>query len=348
MKSRVDEKLLRRCCELALRSAGQTGTNPNVGSVVWDSENNKILGEGWHQAFGEDHAEVKALGRARKHHSVADKLIAVSLEPCNHEGKTPPCTSAIKRHQLGEVLVDQVDPNPKMHGKSLKILGSAGIHTSGPYDSDEGREVLRPFLIGTKMKRPFIRIKMAVSRDGFIGRSGERIKISNAISDRWVHRIRNESQAIMVGTETVRNDDPALTSRFGNQYHPIRIIPDYRGNLEPTLRVFQEKGQVIVCTKRPGKVYPAAILAVNPHDSKDMFHQLYSQYHIGNILVEGGRRLVTSLLEEGLWDEMIIIVNTELDLNYGVKMPTIPTPMTKYEIKFGTDSIKFYNNPASR
>ena len=348
MTDPTKETLLRRCNELALRSRGRTATNPNVGALVWNASTHQILGEGWHRSFGGPHAEVNAINKALDKSKVQGHTIAVSLEPCNHTGKTPACTKTIHQHRLTEVLIDQIDPNPRMSGHSIQSMQGLGIHISPPSNTDLGRTVIQPFYIGMRFQRPFIRLKIAVSRDGFMGSAGGQIKISNAISDRWVHRLRNETQAIMVGTNTVLNDNPSLTSRYQNQNHPIRVIPDSRGILPNDLKIFEPIGQVVVCTTNPRTDYPAKILRVNPHDLRSTFRLLYQDLEIGSILVEGGQKLATSLLKEDLWDEFIGIENTQLDLKNGVKAPNFPARGLRHRIKFGSDTINFIINPSSR
>lgn len=348
MADHTTETVLKRCNELAMRSLGRTATNPNVGAIVWNRSTHHIQGEGWHRSFGGPHAEVNAIEKAIQHNSVKGHTIAVSLEPCNHAGKTPPCTTAIRQHQLSEVLVDQVDPNPRMGGQSIQLLERSGLRVSPPENTAMGRSVIHPFRIGMQFQRPFIRLKMAVSSDGFMGRTGERIKISNAISDRWVHRIRNETQAIMVGTSTVLNDNPSLTSRYGNRHNPIRVIPDRHGILPNDLKVFAPTGKVIVCTINSRTDYPAKILRVDPYDLRSTFRMLYSHLDIGSILVEGGSKLASSLINEGIWDELIVIENTQLELKKGVKMPDFPATKLRHKIKFGSDTINFIINPVSR
>lgn len=347
MVDKYQKTILRRCNELAMRSRGHTATNPNVGAIVTNRSQNKILGEGWHQFFGGPHAEVNAIEKATKNNLPAKMTIAVSLEPCNHSGKTPACTKTIIDHQFSEVLVDQIDPDPRMQSQSLEMLRKAGIAVPNPLSSQEGDEVIHPFSINVLQKRPFIRLKMAISNDHFIGQKNKKIKISNAISDRWVHRLRNETQAIMAGTNTIMNDDPMLTSRYGNEYQPIPILLDRRGILSTQLKVYKRSGEKITITSSKRSDYPGTILRLNPHDLNDTFYALHQQ-NIGSILIEGGSTFFTSLFRKNLWDELILIENTALRLGSGISAPIFQVPEPVKEIKFGTDTIKFVNNPHCR
>ena len=347
MKEHFQKQTLRRCNELALRALGRTAINPNVGALIVNHDENRILGEGWHKELGGPHAEVNAINNATKKHSLSGKTIAVSLEPCNHIGKTPACTSAIVDHKLSEVWVDQIDPNERMKGQSIALLRTREITVPAPSQMAIGNEVIRPFNILIRHKRPFLRLKMALSQDFFIGKYGSQIKISGQISDRWVHRIRSETQAIMAGTNTILNDNPSLTSRYENRNQPVRILPDRKGILPGDLNVFSIPGQNIIMTTSNRRDYPGEIININPHDLGNALHMLY-RHNIGSILVEGGKKLFTSLLEEGLWDELILIQNNILTLREGIQAPEFPRVEPEREIKLGNDTLIFIKNPASR
>lgn len=343
MIDKYQKIILRRCNELALRDRGHTGTNPNVGAIITDRSQKRILGEGWHHSFGGPHAEINAIQNTSVKHILAGESIAVSLEPCNHSGKTPACTKAIMDHEFAEVTIDQIDPNPRMRSKSLEMLRASGIAVSTPLDSPAGEYVIHPFKVNTLLKRPFIRLKMAISKDHFIGQKGKQVKISNAISDRWVHRLRNETEAIMAGTNTLLHDNPKLTSRYGNRYQPIRILPDRRGILPETLEVFADGGENIVLTSSDRTDYPAKILNIDPHDLQATFGALY-QENIGSILIEGGTTLFDSIFRQHLWDELILIENTTLCLHTGIQAPEFPPLTPSHKLIFDSDTIQFINN----
>lgn len=350
MSNKFQQTVLRRCNELALRSQGPTGTNPHVGAIVIENSTLRILGEGWHQKFGGPHAEINAIENASRHHNIQRQTIAVSLEPCNHTGKTPACTKAILDNHLSTVIIDQIDPDPRMTGLSIDKLRQAGLRVGDPLSTFQGEKVLQPFMIGVRFQRPYIRLKMAISQDGFIGHPGKQVKISNVISDRWVHRLRSETQAIMVGTHTILQDNPSLSSRYGNRNQPVRIVPDRRGILPDNLKIFNDGSDVetIVLTASNRKDYRAKILKTDPHDLASVFKGLFEKFHIGSILIEGGSRLFTSIFEASLWDELIIIQNTQLHLNSGVSAPPFPGFPLQRQLKFGSDTINFIINPRSR
>lgn len=339
------KQLIRRCNELALRAEGLTGTNPLVGAVL--TCRGKIIAEGWHKGFGLPHAEANVLQQVR-HSDISDDCeMAVSLEPCNHQGKTPPCTTSILQKNIPALTIDQIDPNDKMAGRSLDKLKEHNVSVTGPLNTATGAKILAPFHINIKQKRPYVIIKMAVSRDGFIGRPGGQIKISHPISDRWVHKIRSRVQGIMVGTTTAANDNPSLTARYHHRQNPIRIIPDRNGILHQDLKIFQPDAPTLLFTTS-ARTYPhARTIRLKHMDLPTLFHQLYD-LHIGTILIEGGARLVHSVMEEGLWDEWILIQSQTVSLGGGVAAPALPVIRPFYEKQLGSDVWKIMKNNRHR
>lgn len=338
--------LLKRVNELALRGLGKTKTNPTVGSIIYDLLKNKIIGEGFHTQFGYPHAEVEALKKVEKDEISDQTLIAVSLEPCNHEGKTPPCTKLIIHRGIKQIIIDQIDPNVKMQGKSMAFLQSKGLKVHPVHASPLGEAVIRPFRIQQQLKRPYIMIKMAMSQDGYISKKGEATKISNPTVDRWVHRWRNEYDGILVGTNTLRIDNPQLTCRFGNTHHPIRIVLDPHGELSRTLNVFKPVGQVIVFTQTPreGNHSHLKYIAISDFSLPKIMNHLY-ELNIGSLMIEGGEKFVNSLLQLNLWDEIRGIVNTELILGNGVKAPNFSLcGRPNYVKKIGNNDIFMIKN----
>ncbi|MBY5957037.1 bifunctional diaminohydroxyphosphoribosylaminopyrimidine deaminase/5-amino-6-(5-phosphoribosylamino)uracil reductase RibD [Membranicola marinus] len=347
MTDQYRKTILRRCNELALRARGKTSTNPNVGAIILNPTTRKIRSEGWHQSFGGPHAEINAIQGIHKKESIKGNTIAVSLEPCNHSGKTPACTRAILENKITQVVIDQVDPDPRMQSQSLELLRKQGVDVSPPLSSPEGDIVLQPFRINLLKKRPYIRLKMAISADRFIGRKNEQVKISNALSNRWVHRIRNETQAIMAGTNTLLNDNPQFTSRYGNEHQPIPILLDRNGVLPSHLRVFHNRTRPIVVTLNKESDYPGTRVYKDPHDLSATFQSLY-QHNIGSILIEGGSTFFTSLFKENLWDELMIIQNSTLNLGSGILAPEFPAGESVQDIKLGSDNIRCIKNSKCR
>jgi len=339
------KQLIRRCNELALRAEGRTGTNPLVGSIL--TCDGKIVAEDWHRGFGLPHAEANVIHQIQDFDISDECEMYVSLEPCNHQGKTPPCTTSIIQKKIPAVIIDQIDPNEKMAGKSLDYLRDNHVSVTDPLNTATGARILAPFHINIKQKRPYIIIKMAVSRDGFIGRPGGQIKISHPISDRWVHKIRSRVQGIMVGTTTASNDNPSLTARYNHRNHPVRIIPDRQGILSRDLKIFQPGAPTIVFTSSD-QTYPhAKVIRLEDMSLPVLFRKLYD-LHIGSILIEGGARLVTSLMENDLWDEWILIQSQTVSLRTGITAPTLPRQASEYEKNLGTDVWKIMKNSSYR
>ena len=340
------EKIIRRSNELALRAEGRTGTNPMVGALLIRS--GKIIEEDWHHSFGGPHAEINVIQKAKDHTDFKHSELAVSLEPCNHQGKTPACTDSILKHQIPALLIDQIDPNSQMSGKSLDDLKQQKISVTGPLSTKTGARVLAPFYINTTQNRPYIVIKIAVSRDGYIGRPGGQIKISHPISDRWVHKIRSRLQGIMVGTNTISNDNPSLIARYHHQHNPIRIIPDRKGILDEDLRIFHlEDDQNIIFTTSDRSYSNARVIRMKDMSLPRLFRKLYD-LNIGSLLIEGGSQLIRSVVKAELWDEWIQIQSKTISLGQGIPAPPLPSLTPYFEKTLGTDNWKIIKTPALR
>jgi diaminohydroxyphosphoribosylaminopyrimidine deaminase / 5-amino-6-(5-phosphoribosylamino)uracil reductase len=255
-------KFQRRCFDLARLGVGKTLLNPPVGSIIVDV-NNTVIGEGWHEKFGQAHAEVNAVDDAIKFKNDFNKdTIYVSLEPCFHYGKTPPCVDLILEHKFKIVNITAIDPNPKVSGKSKEKLTTN--HIKIEYDENLNNlsqnqlnpyfeNTLTPFFIQNRFKRPFIILKWAESGDGFIGKENEQIQISNQYSKRLVHKMRSESDAILIGTNTVLIDNPELNNRFYFGKSPKRVIIDKTLKLKKDFMVFDNSIDTIVFTEKNSK-----------------------------------------------------------------------------------------------
>lgn len=337
-------QIIKRCNELAIRGLGSTKTNPNVGSVVYNPLNNNILGEGYHRSYGSAHAEVNAID-STPIHSIDDKtLIAVSLEPCNHYGKTPPCTLKIRNANIRNVVVDQLDINPLMQGKSLEALQSYKIKVDGPQNSTLGNNVLKPFWIQQTQTRPYIIIKMAISQNGYIGQQGQQTKISNKLSDRWVHRWRNEVDAILVGGNTLKNDNPSLNSRYNNSHNPIRVVVDRKNDIKSDLNIFNIPGNNLIFNKeKRSNTTNTKYITTSDLSMFNVMQLLYKE-NIGSLLVEGGSKTVEEFLNNQLWDEIRVIQNRNLLISNGVKAPDLLSiGRITFTKQLGNDTVYIIN-----
>lgn len=235
---------MRRCIQLALLGAGNVAPNPMVGALlVYDD---RIIGEGYHREYGQAHAEVNCVNsvRAEDLHQIPESTMYVSLEPCSHFGKTPPCADMIVREKIGRVKIGCIDANQKVHGQGIKRLREAGIDVKTGILESECIHVNKRFFTYHSMKRPYVILKWAQSQNGMMGRRGERVKISNTYTSLLVHQWRSEEPAILIGNNTAETDDPLLTNRYGTGKNPVRIVLSGK-NVPENLRMYHEDGQTI-------------------------------------------------------------------------------------------------------
>jgi diaminohydroxyphosphoribosylaminopyrimidine deaminase/5-amino-6-(5-phosphoribosylamino)uracil reductase len=303
---------MQRAIQLAARGLGRTSPNPVVGAVL--VKNKRVVGEGYHQQAGGPHAEILALRQAGE--QARGATMYVSLEPCCHHGKTPPCVPEIVAAGVSNVVVGLVDPDPRVSGGGIKQLREAGVSVElADEDSQEQcAEINRAFICRLKRGRPYITLKFASSLDGKIAsRTGRSKYISGEEARRWVHRERNAHDAIMVGINTIRLDDPELTAREPEGRTPIKIVVDAAGRLPENAKIFQqaENGVLLLTTPRGQQ-------AVKPRDGLDLIVtedengqvdlplalRLLAERGINSILLEGGSRLNGSMLDRGLIDRV--------------------------------------------
>lgn len=322
---------MRRCLQLARKSEGFTKSNPMVGAViVYD---NKIIGEGYHRQFGESHAEVNAINSVKDKSLLPKSTLYVSLEPCAHHGKTPPCAELIISKRIPRVVVAVRDPNPKVSGKGVKLMQDAGIEVIEGILEEEAQDLNKVFFVNQLSSRPYIILKWAQSKDGFIDlhRTPSENKkptiISNKLTHTIVHKFRTGVQGILVGTNTALLDNPQLTSRkwFGD--NPTRIVIDKKNILPRDYAIFDGTAPTIIFTeKHPEKsevTKNVKFIEINfsGDSNREILKHLYRE-KIYSLLVEGGSRLLTSFIQEKLWDEAFIEV-ADLMLKSGVKAPEI-------------------------
>ncbi len=330
--SPIDRLCMKRCLQLASRGGYHVGSNPLVGAVI--VHKNRIIGEGYHQIYGGPHAEVNAIGNI--HSDELDLLqqshLYVSLEPCNHYGKTPPCTEALLEAGIPRVTICNLDPNPQMAGKSIELLKLKGVEVRAGLLAEEGRLVNRGYFIRHEEGLPFITLKWAQSADNFFGQRGKQVWLSNETSRLLAHRWREEHDAILVGTNTALTDDPELTNRRGQGRSPHRYVLDRNNRLPPDLSLFTDShpttlitsGNDISIQKKNKHVIQLSEDNWNP---KEVFKSILRSGH-NTILVEGGAQLIRSLIKEGLWHEARII-HTPVVLSEGIKSPNLKGKILK-------------------
>lgn len=327
----VNPIFMQRCLQLAGKGNGFTKPNPLVGAVV--VHNNKIIGEGYHRKFGEAHAEVNAINSVKDEELLKNSTLYVSLEPCAHHGKTPPCAELIVSKKIPKVVIAVRDPNPKVSGRGVELVRKSGVEVIEGVMENEAVELNRFFFVNQKEARPYIILKWAQSKDGFIDmhRTVEDNKtpvlISNRLTHTIVHKFRTRVQGIVVGTNTALLDNPQLTARkwFGD--NPTRIVIDRKNRISEDSALFDGSAPTIVFTAsapkdREGNESVKYIqIDFNGDTNMQILKHLYKE-RIYSLLVEGGNKLLTSFINKGLWDEAFI-ESSEKQLFDGVKAPEI-------------------------
>lgn len=290
MKS--DIKFMQRCIQLARCGEAGAPPNPMVGAVV--VEGGRIIGEGFHRRCGGPHAEVNAIASVKAGHLLSRSTLYVNLEPCSHYGKTPPCTDLIIRSGIPRIVIGCTDPFASVNGTGIRKLKEAGCEVTTGILEEECRELNRRFFTFHQKHRPWILLKWAQSKDGYIDRrrnngTGEKAPchFSTPLTQTLVHRLRARSQAIMVGTNTAIMDNPSLTTRLWPGASPLRLTVDRKGILPDTLRLMHGS--------TPAVIYTSQCL-------QDILDDLYHR-GIQSLLVEGGAKLLQSFINAGLWDE---------------------------------------------
>ena len=344
-----DEVFMRRCLQLAISASGYTAPNPMVGAVLVYKE--KIIGEGFHRFYGGPHAEVNCINSVgpENREFIALSTLYVSLEPCCHYGKTPPCTDLIIREKIPKVVIGCRDPFPEVDGKGIEKLKAHGVDGKCCVLEKLSKQVNRRFFTFHQQQRPFIVLKWAQSADRKIAATGnQRTMISNGFSNRLVHKWRSEEQGILIGTETALLDNPALTTRFWPGKNPVRIVVDRDLRLPQTLKIFDGQSPLLVLNTKKDKA-ESAVTYIQIDAAFELSSILSALYSAGiiSILVEGGGSLLQSFIDIGIWDEMRVITNQELEINNGHVSPQISGATLIRTENYGSDQIDYYTRNLS-
>ena len=322
----IDEKYMRRCIQLARNGICHAAPNPMVGAVI--VRDGKIIGEGYHVRCGEGHAEVNAIASVKDESLLKDATIYVSLEPCSHYGKTPPCADLIIRKGIPRVVVGCVDPFSLVAGRGIQKLRDAGIEVTVGVLEKECRELIRAFVTFNLKKRPYITLKWAQSADGFLDirrEDGNAVRLSTPLSTLAVHKMRAEQKAILVGRRTALLDNPSLTVREWYGQNPLRLVIDRQLTLPPHLHLFDGSTPTFVFTEKE-KAATQNLTYVTLDFGQNILPQimqvLYEQ-KIQTLLVEGGSQTLQTFLEQGLWNEAFI-EHTRVTLHDGIPAPLLP------------------------
>ena len=313
---------MHRAMELARLGFGNVSPNPMVGCVI--VYNDKIIGEGFHQQYGGSHAEVNAVNSVEDKNKLSESTIYVTLEPCSHFGKTPPCANLLAQYQVKKVVIANIDPNPLVAGKGIEILQNAGIEVEAGILEDEGKDLNKRFLSSFTKKRPYVILKWAETADGFIARKNFDSKwISNEFSRKLVHKWRAEEDAILVGKNTAKYDNPILNVRDWEGKDPLRIVIDHQLELEKNLNLFNGDIPTICYNLERSEVEES--LSYVKLKKTSFFHELLADLHKRNIqslIVEGGANTIQRYIDVGLWDEARVF-QSETCFGNGIKSPQL-------------------------
>lgn len=344
----MHNQYMKRCLELAALGAGKTSPNPMVGAVI--VHNGEIIGEGYTSPYGGPHAEVNAVrsvidqvGEAKARELFSESTIYVSLEPCAHFGKTPPCADMIVDMGFKEAVIACLDPFAKVNGLGLKKLQDAGIRTEVGVMEDEAKWVNRRFFTKLKEFRPYVILKWAETADGYFAPVSGQRWISNQASKQLVHKWRSEEDAILVGKRTAELDNPSLTVREWQGRNPKRILIDKNLELAESLSIFDEAAETIIFNAKKtdwqGNRKYIELENFDLYLPQQILYQLYLM-DVQSIIVEGGRKTLDLFIQAGLWDEARVFVGTE-SWAEGIEAPKLNGDL-KEEIQVGSDQLKIY------
>ena len=353
-----EELYMHRCLELAQLGAISVAPNPMVGAVL--VYENKIIGEGYHQKYGEAHAEPNCIASVKEEdeHLIRQSALFVSLEPCAHFGKTPPCVDLIIQKKIPRVIVGCRDPFVEVNGKGIEKLKAAGIEVELGILEDECKELNKRFFTFHTQHRPYVILKWAQTLDSKIANEDySRVLISGEATNRLVHKWRSEEMAIAIGTNTALFDDPELTTRLAPGKNPVRIVVDTDLRLPKSLKLFNSKTPTIVFNTKEHNL-PLENISVRElketevgyyqvTEDVNLVHQMINalyKMNIQSVLIEGGSYLLQSFIDDGVWDEARIITNEQLSIGAGLPAPILKDSLLQNSEQLFPDVIRTYKN----
>jgi diaminohydroxyphosphoribosylaminopyrimidine deaminase / 5-amino-6-(5-phosphoribosylamino)uracil reductase len=363
MNATSHERYMYRCLQLAQLGVGNVAPNPMVGAVLVHDD--KIIGEGYHRKYGEPHAEVNCINSVSpdKQELISQSTLYVSLEPCAHFGKTPPCADLIVHMKIPRVVIGCRDPFAQVDGKGIEKLSSAGVEVVSGILEKECRELNKRFFTFHTYHRPYIMLKWAQTADSKLGYSSSlgnsplpvsRLFITNAFTNRLVHKWRSEQMAILIGTHTAIQDDPSLNTRLWPGNHPVRMVIDKQLTLPSGLKLFDGSIPTIVFNERKNTIENLKAVRQEPGvhyyqvtNSVSLVQQIMNAlYHmeIQSLLVEGGSVLLQSFIEEDMWDEARVITNENLFLGEGLAAPVLRKGTLIFSEGIASDTIRTYQH----
>jgi diaminohydroxyphosphoribosylaminopyrimidine deaminase/5-amino-6-(5-phosphoribosylamino)uracil reductase len=338
--SPVDERYMQRALELAAMGLGRVSPNPMVGCIIVHDD--QIIGEGYHQKYGEAHAEVNAINAVKDQSLLQNATAYVTLEPCAHWGKTPPCANLLVEKKIARVVIAVVDSNPLVGGKGIKILEAAGITVISGVLEKEARIQNKRFFTQIEKKRPYVILKWAQTADGFVARSDFSSKwISNSASRQLVHKWRAEEDGILVGKNTVVYDDPSLNIREWVGKNPIRLVIDARLELPQNLKIFDQTISTICFnTMRSEKLENLEYVSLREgFEISELLNELVKR-NIQSIIVEGGSFLLSKFISAELWDEARVFTSQN-KFETGIPAPKL-NQVTAESYQIQSDLLQIY------
>lgn len=337
-----DEIFMQRCIDLAQKAFGKTYPNPMVGSVV--VHQGRVIGEGYHKKAGEAHAEVNAINSVKNPELLKESTLYVSLEPCSHFGKTPPCSLRIVEEGFKKVVVGTLDSHEKVNGKGIDLIKKAGIEVGFSSLNLECRSLNKRFFTYHQKKRPFVILKWAESKDGFIDKDFKPTAIGNDVTQQFVHKMRSEEHAILVGTQTALNDNPSLTTRAIDGRNPTRILVDFDLKVPRDFKIFNEEADTIIINGiKNGVCGNLKFVKIDRENFLQNLMKALYENQIQSVLVEGGRTILNEFITHEIWDECFVIKNSDLILKNGTQAPSFESNADSIE-NFRNCTVEYFKN----
>ena len=331
----IHEKYIKRCIQLAKNGLGTTYPNPLVGSVI--VYNDQIIGEGWHKKAGEPHAEVNAVNSVKDKSLLEKATIYVSLEPCSHFGKTPPCCDLIIRNKIPNIVIGTIDPFAKVAGNGIRKLIEAGRNVTIGILEEECNELNKRFFTFHQKKRPYIILKWAESTDGLIGpkeKSEQKpVWITNEFSRQLVHKWRSEEQSILIGTQTAIDDNPSLNTRDWSGNNPVRIVIDRTNRIPKENHIFDNQAKTIIISEDS--------LPFSKNTVVEIVDLLYRE-ELHSVIIEGGRKVLQTFIDANMWDEARVFKGTAFLLD-GTAAPILKAVSNNSQ-RLIKDELLIYRN----
>lgn len=333
-----DRLYMQRAIELALKGVGHVSPNPLVGAVI--EHGGTIIGEAWHERFGEPHAEVNAVNMVLDKNLLPESTLYVNLEPCSHYGKTPPCTDMLIENRIGRVVFANLDSNPLVSGEGASQLKTAGVKVTTGVCEEEGKHLNRRFFTYMEKKRPYLILKWAETADGFMARQDYTSKwISGELARKLVHKWRSEEDAVLVGAMTARKDNPQLNVRDWKGRNPVRVVIDSGLKLDRSLHLF-DGSQSTICYNTMLDDESERLRFVKLENEDFLKHLLDDLYNrdLQSVMIEGGAETIRKFIDAGLWDEARVWVG-EARFEKGIPAPILPANVISTE-RVANDELK--------